>query len=158
MFLSPSSTLFLFFTIYIILNGVECGGGRGAVIGEDDTVEESPDRSIVVDDLPSAIELLDESGNDYEYKTVVPDSVIVPIHLHSYASKRGGGRVFKRGGGRPVDILTDVIEKRGGARVFPNEKRGGGRIFQEEKRGEGRLFKRGGGRPSVIEPEDDYSM
>ncbi|GMR42228.1 hypothetical protein PMAYCL1PPCAC_12423 [Pristionchus mayeri] len=157
MHLPPSSTLFLIFFILSIWDSAECGGGRGAVLGEENTVEESTERSIVVDDLPSIIELLDENGSDYEYKTVVPDSVMVPIHFDLSASKRGGGRAFKRGGGRPVDILTDVIEKRGGARLFPNEKRGGARIFQGEKRG-GRLFKRGGARPSVIEPEDDYSM
>lgn len=133
--MSPSSTLFLVLSIISIWNSVECGGGRGAPIGEEDTVDESPGRSIVVEDLPSVIELLDESGNDYEYKTVVPDAVIVPIHFDSSLSKRGGGRVF-----------TDVIEKRDREGLFP------------EKREATRLFKRGGGRPSVIEPEDDYSM
>ncbi|KAF8359907.1 hypothetical protein PRIPAC_94902 [Pristionchus pacificus] len=156
--LSPSSALFLLFAIISMCKDVECGGGRGAIIGEEDTVEEPAEQSIAIDDVPSLVELIDDSLNDYEYKTGVPDSVIVPIHLYSSPSKRGGGRRLKRGGGRPVDILNDVMEKRGGATLFPNEKRGGGRIFKGEKRGGGGLFKRGGGRPSVIEPEDDYSM
>ncbi|GMT19244.1 hypothetical protein PFISCL1PPCAC_10541, partial [Pristionchus fissidentatus] len=144
----------LMFTVISLHTVVECGGGRSATLGEKDTVEDTVDRSSSSsDEFPSIVELLDENGNDYEYKTVVPNSVIIPIVLPSAQSKRGGGRAFKRGGGRPVDILADVIEKRGGARAFPAEKRGGGRVFGDEKRGGGRLFKRGGGRPSVIEPE-----
>lgn len=47
---------------------VECGGGRGALIGEEDTVEEPAEQSIAIDDIPSLVELIDDSLNDYEYK------------------------------------------------------------------------------------------
>lgn len=47
---------------------VECGGGRGAIIGEEDTVEEPAEQSIAIDDVPSLVELIDDSLNDYEYK------------------------------------------------------------------------------------------